>query len=151
MSSSAEPRHTVRPPPRRARRTGFTLLECLIAGTVFAGFAIALATTATQHTRAALRAEDHRDAAERLDTLLTRIDMIGPYRLEREGPTSGVLDERFSWSATIVSDQTLPDLYRVSVTVTYRGTDGRPARVEGHTQFYDPPGLRSLAVQWGEL
>lgn len=134
----------------RPRHQGFAVLECLIAGVLFAGFAIALAATATQQTRAMTRAENHRAAAERLDIVLTRIDMIGPYRLEREGPTSGVLDDGFAWSAEIVPDDILPSLYRVTVTVTYQ-RGGAPGRIEGHTQFYDPPGQRTLTARWEEL
>lgn len=130
---------------------GFTIVECLIAGVILALFAAALAGTTAQSTRAATRAQDHRQAAEWLDTVLTRIDMIGPSRLSLEGPVQGALDDRFNWSVTIDNDATYPDLYLISVVVTYRGNDGRPARVVGHTQLHDPVGRRSTTANWEDL
>lgn len=133
------------------RNQGFTVVECLIAGVILAMFAAALAGTTAQSTRAATRAQDHRQAAEWLDTVLTRIDMIGPSRLSLEGPVQGSLDDRFSWSVTIDNDAIYPDLYLISAVVSYNGNDGRPARVVGHTQLHDPIGRRSITANWEGL
>ncbi|MEM9913470.1 MAG: hypothetical protein AAF911_00745 [Planctomycetota bacterium] len=130
---------------------GFTIVECLIAGVVLALFAAALAGTAAQSTRAAARAQDHRKAAEWLDTVLTRIDMIGPSRIAMEGPVEGPLDDRFNWSVTLNTDATYPDLYLIAATVSYVGADGRPARVVGHTQLHDPVGRRTITANWEDL
>ncbi len=132
-------------------RPGFTVVECLIAGVILALFAASLAAATAQSGRAAMRAQDHRQAAQWLDTVLTRIDMLGPYQLSVQGPVEGPLDERFSWSAVITEDLELANLYRVSVTVSYRGRDERPGRIVGHTQFYDPAGMRTLEMPWEEL
>lgn len=134
-----------------SRTRGFTIVESLIAGMILALFAAALAGTTAQSTRAALRAQDHRKAAEWLDTVFTRIDMIGPARLASEGPVQGALDDRFNWSITLDTDAAYPDLYLVSVVISYSGADGRPARVEGHTQIHDPVGRRFVAAQWEDL
>ncbi|MEM1109524.1 MAG: hypothetical protein AAGH99_12630 [Planctomycetota bacterium] len=130
---------------------GFTIVESLIAGVILALFAAALAGTSARSTQASLRAQDHRKAAEWLDTVFTRIDMIGPNRLAIEGPVQGSLDDRFDWSMTIQEDGVLFDLYQVSVVVSYTGVDGRPAQVVGHTQFHDPIGRRTLSANWKDL
>lgn len=141
----------MRKPRQSHRARGFTVVESLIAGVILALFATALASTTAQSSRASLRAQDHRKAAEWLDTVFTRVDMIGPSRLAIEGPVQGPLDERFSWSMTIAEDDTLLDLYQVSVVVSYTGVDGRPAQVVGHTQLHDPVGRRLSAASWEDL
>ncbi|MEM9418799.1 MAG: hypothetical protein AAGA25_07100 [Planctomycetota bacterium] len=134
-----------------SRIHGFTIIESLIAGMILALFAAALASTTAQSTRAALRAQDQRKAAEWLDTVFTRIDMIGPARLSLEGPVQGSLDDRFNWSIVLDTDAVNPDLYLISVVISYTGADGRPARVEGYTQIHDPVGRRFVAAQWEDL
>ena len=136
---------------KRVRRGGFTIVECLIAGVIMALFAAAMAGSITQATRAAARSQDQRQAAQWLDTVFTRIDMLGPYRLSVQGPLEGQLDERFSWAADVTLDDALPDLYRVTVTIRYTGLDARPGQVVGHSQFHDPAGSRTLDVPWEEL
>ena len=130
---------------------GFTIVECLLAGVILAAFAAALSGSMINAGRSTTRGEDHRRAAQWLDVVLTRIDMLGPYQLSTEGPLQGDLDERFRWEADIELDEALPDLYRVTVTVSYIGTDLRPGRVTAYTQLYDPAGLRSLDMAWEEL
>ncbi|MBB6429896.1 prepilin-type N-terminal cleavage/methylation domain-containing protein [Algisphaera agarilytica] len=134
-----------------SRSRGFTIVESLIAGVILALFAAALAGTTAQSSRAALRAQDHRKAAEWLDTVFNRIDMIGPARLASEGPVQGALDDRFNWSLSLDNDALYPDLYLVSVVISYTGADGRPARVEGHTQIHDPVGRRLVVARWEDL
>ncbi|MEM7624210.1 MAG: prepilin-type N-terminal cleavage/methylation domain-containing protein [Planctomycetota bacterium] len=139
-------------PVRPARRVrGFTIIESLIAGVILALFAAALAGATAQSSRAAARAQDHRKAAEWLDTVFTRFDILGPARLAAEGPVAGPLDERFHWSATITEDDVWPDLYQVSVIIRYTTLDGRPGRVVGHTQMHDPVGRRVTSARWGDL
>lgn len=130
---------------------GFTIIECLIAGVILALFATALAGSTAQSTRAAARSHDHRVAASWLDTVFTRIDILGPARLATEGPLQGPLDDTFNWSATITEDEALFDLYKVSVVISYVGRDGRPGRVVGYTQLHDPVGRRSSPVTWEDL
>lgn len=163
MRSSPPRQHPDTPPstPTRSPRSvwdsspraahGFTIIECLLAGVILALFAAALAGTTAQSTRAAARAQDHRKAAEWLDTVFTRVDMLGPARLAAEGPVQGPLDDRFNFSTTITEDEVLLDLYQVSVVVSYVGLDGRPARIVGHTQFHDPAGRRRTAAVWEDL
>ena len=148
--SIPSPRYAVTQAASR-RAHGFTIIECLIAGVILALFAGALAGATAQSTRAAARSQDHRQAAEWLDTVFTRFDILGPSRIAAEGPVEGPLDDRFNWAATITEDAVWPDLYQVSVVIRYTGRDGRPGRVVGHTQFHDPIGRRSSTAEWGDL
>jgi len=137
--------------PSRRGDHGFTIIESLIAGVILAAFAAALASTTAQSSMAAARAQDHRKAAEWLDTVLTRIDVLGPDRLATQGPLAGPLDDRFNWSATITQDEALPDLYQISVVIRYTGRGGRPGRAVGYTQLHDPAGRRSVPAAWEDL
>jgi hypothetical protein len=74
--------------------------------------------------------QDGRDlqrAAQLLDETLTRIDLIGPDRVAREGPLEGQFDppdDRFSWQAQI--EPTVPgDLYRSPCTSAGRARAAR--------------------------
>lgn len=135
----------------RAARRGFTVVESLIAGVILAVFAAALSGTIAQCNQASQRAQDQRAAAQWLDTVLTRIDIIGPNRVAVEGPESGSLDERFAWTATITQGALYADLYRVEVRITYTTPGGRSAEVVGHTQLFDPPGQRKSTALWSDL
>lgn len=133
----------------RARRRGFTIVECLLAGVILALFAATIATAVGQAATAARRSEDLRRAAGWLQEVMTRIDMVGPSLLLREGPMQGQLDARFSWSASI-EPETLGDLYDVQVTIHW-STGKSTSSVVGYTQFQDPPEAQHLAGSWYEL
>ncbi len=131
------------------RLRGFTIIECLLAGMILAAFSAVLARGIAQASTAVARADDERLAAQYLDEVLTRIDLIGPAELNYAGPTSGVLDERFSWEATITQED-LSSLYLVDVTI--RWTTPRGVRsVAGHTYLMDPPGWRNTGLRWEDL
>ena len=87
-----------------ARHRGFTVIEALAAGMLMAIFGAVIAATIGQSSTAAQRADDERLAAQWLDEVLTRINIIGPARLSLEGPIFGQLDDRFAWSATYEPD-----------------------------------------------
>ena len=133
----------------RARQRGFTIVECLLAGVILAVFSAAIATAVGQARAAARRGEDVRLAADRLDEVMTKIDMVGPARLLQDGPMRGDLDERFSWSATI-EDELLGDLYTVTVTIRWQ-TGGKIQSVTGYTQFQDTPDSKHAAGSWYDL
>ncbi len=133
---------------RRAAR-GFTIVECLLAGVLLAIFAAAVTTSIGQASAAARKGQDTTLAAQWLDQVLTRIDMIGPARLLREGPLAGELDERFSWSARI-DTELIGDLYDVQVTIRWT-TGDKQSSVVGYTQFQDPPRARHVEVNWNDL
>ncbi len=131
------------------RRGGFTIIECLLAGMILAAFAGVLARGIAQSATAIQRADDQRAAAQWLDEVLTRIDLVGPAEMSYAGPWSGVLDERFSWEAQIVREST-SDLYIVDVTVRWSTPRGAQA-VRGHTLLMDPAGWRTAGLAWDAL
>ena|GEM_PF-1639073 len=140
----------------RRRAAAFTLVECLVAGTVLALFGSSIAIAATQSAAAARRGDDRRAAAQRLDAVLTKIDVLGPARVATEGPFSGELDggpggRGWLWSATIVEEGTWPDLYAIGVTVSWTDSAGRPRSVTTRTRLFDPAGSRTVRVGWEEL
>ena len=138
------------PSARRSRpRAGFTLVEVLAAGVILAAFAAVLSMSVS-HTMASLtRAEEDVLAAQYLDEVLTRIDLLGPERMLREGPMGGVLDERFSWAAEIRPRLT-GSLYEIGVRIEW-STQGGTRSVEGHTLLNDPWGSRDPRLQWEDL
>lgn len=130
-------------------RPGFTLVECLLAGVILALFGSALAGMIAQTTTAVRRSNDDRLAAQYLDEVLTRIDIIGPARLQYQGPLAGTLGGRFNWSADI-TPQTDTGLYAVDITLAWTTPAGSRS-VQGHTLLMDPAGWRSDTTTWASL
>ena len=139
---------------RRGHAAGFTLVEALSAGIILAVSAVVIGSGVSQAVRSQSITRDTQRAAELLDQILTKIDLIGPSRLLYEGPTEGQINERFSWQATI-EPRLEADLYEVSVKLRwqvpgYSGQSG--ARVaEAHTMLNDPPRSRNAFLEWDEL
>lgn len=138
---------------QRQHAAGFTLVETLAAGLILALSAAALALSARQNLKALENARDYQQAAELLDEVLTKIDLIGPARLELEGPAEGIFPppaERFRWQASIaLYDQ--GSLYDVVVRVSWLRPDGSQGQAEIETLLHDPPGSRSGQLEWDDL
>jgi len=124
-------------------------VECLLAGVILALFTATIATAVGQAGAAARRGKDLRLAAGWLDEVMTRIDLIGPARLLREGPIQGELDARFSWSVRI-EEETIGDLYDVQVTISWK-SGAQVSSVVGYTQFQDPPRAQRASISWYDL
>ena len=133
----------------RGRYRGFTLVETLCAGMLLAVFTTVIGMSVTQSTVAVSSMDDYKTAAQWLDIIMTRIDTYGPERLEREGPRSGQLDERFTWSATIESES-IGDLYRVEVKVRWKSARGSH-QVKAYTLLNDPIYSRNAMLFWEDL
>ena len=137
---------------RRPHRGGFTLIEALLAGVILAIVGVAITGAATRAIYTAETARGYEHAAELLDRTMTRIDLIGPEQLLREGPTSGSFEppyEAYRWEADI---ETLATgyLYEVTVRVSWPSTGGRrSARLS--TRLNDEPGSRDASLRWGDL
>ena len=132
---------------------GFTLVETLVAGVVLAISVLALGTTISLATRSLARARDYQQAAELLDRTLTKIDIIGPYRLSYEGPLEDsfpVPHERFSWKAEIES-RSEGNLYEVTVHIFWTSPAGQQRSVQAQTLLNDAPGSRLAALDWYSL
>ena len=139
-------------PPGRSRSRGFSLVEVLLAGVLLAVFGGVLASAVGQSAQARARAEADRAAAQALEEVLTRVDLIGPRTLEREGPTSGELpveEEVWSWELTL-TQRPSSDLFEVAATVRPGGDQTGPART-AHTLLMDPVGWRSVGYRWEDL
>ncbi len=137
------------PPAKRQRKRGFTIVECLLAGVILAIFAVTIATSVGQAGNAARRGEDLRQAADRLNEVFTRIDMIGPSQLMYEGPTQGELDSKFAW-VSVIEEDVLTDLYNIKVTISW-STNGKVSSIVGYTQIYDPPEANHTTANWYDL
>jgi hypothetical protein len=134
-------------------RTGFTLIEALCAGLILAVSAVAIATGVAQSVRSLQSGDDYRIAGERLDELLTKVDLVGPSRLEIEGPTEGRFAppyERFGWALRIASADG-GDLYEVTAVVQWRTPRGALRTERAQTLLHDPPGSRQGGTKWEDL
>ena len=139
---------------KRSRRghDGFTLVEALSAGMILALAAGVLATAVSSGLRSLELARDFQRAAELVDRTLTKIDLLGPDRLQLEGPREGRFpppDERFSWDTTI---QTRAEghLYEVTVRISWPAVSGHRS-VQAQTLLNDPPRSRDERLQWDDL
>ena len=95
------------------------------------------------------RARDYRRAAEMLDETLTKIDLIGPRRIEYEGPRDGQIDEHFAWKATV--DQLIDgDLFEVAVEVYWSTPTGQRS-VQARTLINDAIESRNPLLTWDDL
>ena len=137
------------PKRTKARAGGFTLVEALAAGMILAMFAAVIASSVSTSAAALALARDQQRAAGYLDQVLTRIDLLGPDRMARMGPSSGQLDEQFSWRASY-EPMIEGYLYQVTVTIEWR-TPQRMHSVSGYTMLNDPPNSRSALLRWDEL
>lgn len=134
---------------RRRSAAGFTLVEALCAGVLLALVVATLGTTVSQAARLRGYAADTQRAAELLDLLLTRVDLIGPARLRYEGPTEGTIADRFHWRAD-VERRLEGDLYEVTLRLSWDRLGGRRT-VEAHTLLNDRPGSRNPLLAWEDL
>lgn len=132
-----------------ARQSGFTLVEALCAGVVLAIGATMLSVGASTAIRSLQTARDNQRAAEILDEVLTRVDLIGPATLSLEGPTEGIIAEAYHWSADI-NPRLEGNLYDVTVTIQWQTATG-VRQVEGYTLLNDASGSRSAALRWEDL
>ncbi len=127
-----------------------------MAGTVLALFGGAVAIAATQAGVANRRGIERRLAAERLDAVLTKIDVLGPARVGAQGPFSGELEpgprgRPWSWSVAIALEGTWADLYTVQVTIHWTSSAGGARALVGRTRLFDPAGSRTVRAGWDEL
>lgn len=135
----------------RRHRAGFTLAETVVAGVVLTLSACVVGLIVTRGMRSLAQARDTQRAAELLDRVLTRIDLIGPAELLAADDTAGTFDppdDRFAWDAAInPKDQGY--LYDVIVRVSWTAGDGERRSAKAQTFLNDPPGARG-AGQEGE-
>ena len=137
---------------RHGGRGGFTLVEALSAGIILALAAGVVGTAVSSGLRSLELARDWQRAAELLDQTLTKIDLVGPERLQLEGPDEGQFpppDDRFSWE-TIIEARVEGHLYEVTVRISWQTVAGRRS-AEARTLLNDPPGSRDERLVWDDL
>lgn len=139
------------PRPHRHSRA-FTVVEALAAGTILAVTALIVGPSISGALVGLEDARDLQRAVQLLDETLTRIDLIGPERVSREGPLTGQFeppDDRFAWETDI--EPTLPgDLYKVTVRVSWTGPRGQHTAV-AQTLLNDGPGSHDETLEWRNL
>lgn len=149
-SVTARPDH---PSSRGARGSrGFTLLEALLAGVILAAVGVAVGGAVIGSLRAGGAGREYAIAAQLLDDTMTKLDLIGPSRIRSEGPTTGTFPpphERFRWSVTI-TEPNLPDLFEVTLTVTWASDRGERSAVAA-TRLFDPINSRNPLLRWEDL
>jgi hypothetical protein len=95
------------------------MILALAAGLISAGSAQAMDSLRN--------ARDFQRAAQLLDQTLTRIDLIGPDRVSREGPAQGRFptpDDRFEWETEIHS-RSQGHLFLVTVRIRWTACAAR--------------------------
>ena len=138
----------LRPTDRRA----FALVEALAAGMILTLAAAVIGAASSQAMDSLGSARDFQRAAQLLDQTLTRIDLIGPDRVSREGPAQGDFpppDGRFQWETQIES-RSPGHLFLVTVRVRWQTARGARS-VEAQTLLNDPSDSRNPALKWDDL
>ena len=135
-----------------ARASGFTLVEALAAGVILSISVVALGSLVIRAMESLRVGREYQTAAELLDRTMTKIDLMGPDRLSREGPTNGQFSppfEKYSWEAQI--DWRIEGhLYDVKLTVTWEEPTGMRL-AELKTVLNDEPGSRNENLKWDDL
>ncbi|MBN1943105.1 MAG: prepilin-type N-terminal cleavage/methylation domain-containing protein [Phycisphaerae bacterium] len=139
---------------RRQSGCGFTLVEVLAAGMILALAAAALSLGVRQSLRSLQTARDYQQAAELLDRVMTKIDLIGPGNVSAEGPLAGQFDpprERFEWESQIELLATEGWLYEVTVRIAWPNPAGQKQVVEAQTLLFDPPSQDKSGLSWEDV
>lgn len=137
---------------RNGQTRGFTLVEALAAGVILSISVVALGAVVMRGAEAMRVSREYEVAAGLLDETMAKIDMIGPERLSREGPTSGAFPaphENYSWEARI-EWRIEGHLYDVTLTVSWEGVMGRRS-AQLKTALNDEPGSRAAELRWEDL
>ena len=139
---------------RRKKQRGFTLVEVLAAGVILALSASVLSLGVRQSLRSLSKARDYQHAAEMMDRVMTKIELVGAGRIRVDGPTQGRFGaprDRFEWEARIAPSNDDSDLYEVTVRITWVEPNGHSQYVEAQTLFYDPPRPPEQELSWEDV
>ncbi len=129
------------------------MVETLVAGIILAMSAAAMSMTVRQGMQSLQRARDYQIAAELLDTVLTKIDTIGPAKMLEDDVTEGVFEgdrSRFGWTAKI-EERGEAHLYEVTATVHWRSPDGARHEAEARTLLNDDRRAAAMTLSWNDL
>jgi type II secretory pathway pseudopilin PulG len=142
---------------RRKRRQfgrGFTLVEVLAAGMILALSAAAIGLGVRQSLNSLNKARDYQQAAELLDRVMTKIDLLGPGVVSAEGPLTGQFEpprEKFEWESQIELLASESWLYEVTVRIAWMNPAGHRQTVEAQTWLFDPPKEEPSGLTWEDV
>lgn len=139
---------------RRQFARGFTLVEVLTAGMILALSAAAITLGVRRSMRSLVQARDYQQAAELLDTVMTKIDLIGPSVVSADGPLTGQFDpprEKFEWESRIERLASESWLYEVTVRIAWMNASGRRRYIEARTMLFDPPKEEKTGLTWEDV
>ena len=131
---------------------GFSLIEALCAGIILGLCSVTLSGLIIQSMHATNVSEEYQTAAELLNQVLTKVDVVGPSSLIVDGPTEGTFDsphENYSWSIDIENDEETNDLYTIEAVISWSTITGN-RQVTGSTLLYDPANSRG-SISWEDL
>jgi prepilin-type N-terminal cleavage/methylation domain-containing protein len=133
---------------------GFTLVEVLAAGMILALSAAMIGLSVRQSLFSLNKARDYQQAAELLDRVMTKIDLIGPSVVSAEGPMTGQFDpprEKFEWESKIEPLASESWLYEVTVRIAWIDPKGQRQSVEAQTLLFDPPREQTTGLSWEDV
>jgi prepilin-type N-terminal cleavage/methylation domain-containing protein len=139
---------------RRQLERGFTLVEVLAAGMILAMSAAVIGLGVRQSLGSLQKARDYQQAAELLDRVMTKIDLLGPGNVSVEGPLAGQFDpprEKFEWQSRIELLAMESWLYKVTVRIAWMDPTGQRQMVEAQTMLYDPPSREKTGLSWEDV
>ncbi len=128
-------------------RSGFTLLEVMLALMVFSMAVVALVTAINGIGNASIESRQYREAQSRLESLMTEITRMPPD--PTAAPSDGSLDKKVREDGveyrikktpveiTAKDGQILPDMFTVKATATWR-EGGSDAELSAETLVYPP-------------
>jgi type II secretory pathway pseudopilin PulG len=118
------------------KRSGFSLVEVLIAGMILSGAVLTLGAISTNALSDARLNRHYETAAMLADRQLTLIDYLGIDQFVQSGQTEGVFEEYepgYQWQVS-TEYQGTDDLYQVSITMHW-AEGKRPYRITVQTML----------------
>ena len=132
----------------KRNRSGFTLLEALVASVILAAAVMTICSLSGRCTaRAALNRQYDR-AWQILDRQLASVDCVGIEEILQQGPTEGRIEGAgpvFCWRVGTSRGQ-LDNIYLVTLTVWWKGRGGHNYEVSAQTLF-NGTGVLAIVAQ----
>jgi general secretion pathway protein I len=108
-----------RPHPRCARAGGFSLLETLVAVTIFAIAIVAIIETIANNSRTQMWVEDESRAAVLAQNIMEEIEYVAEQRVGTDNGQFEGDDSRFAWMTDTLATEN-PDLFEVHVLISWK-------------------------------
>jgi len=113
-------RHRAEPfDPRSTGAGGFSLLETLVAVTIFAIAIVAIIETIANNTRTQMWIEDESRASMLAQNIMEEIEYVGDQRVGTDNGQFEGDDSRFSWMTDTLATENV-DLFEVHVAIAWK-------------------------------